>query len=418
MTSRKTRTKSSCALIILTVMAGQAFYCVPPKAFAYSIDPTSVIADGATKVKLNSLITLVSASSTPSVDTSAAIPDQGMTPPSASLSDVSHLLQNALAEQSGPSPSSSGPPINMPTSTTGQPAATSRTSLSDTAHLLQKALAEQSPAPLPTMVAPAPISQIASTPPAPAPVVIAQKPITPPPLPAPEQNLPAQTASVPLSSMANAKLTKQEALAVQSQASNQTSVPAPSTAARSALTPPSPATTVLTDEPKDKQPASMDNAKLTLQQEVAAQSAVAPSSEQPDAKISEVALNTRLTPSENAVKSDITAQWSEKLEILEQENIALRDKLQVVKPDNLSDIRMDVVTKIREDVLRARVGELEQEVNKLHMDKEKESETASAVPPVKASALTSKDQAIPPPPPGKIPAVQSKPLITGPLAAP
>ena len=64
---------------------------------------------------------------------------------------------------------------------------------------------------------------------------------------------------------------------------------------------------------------------------------------------------------------DPSKPWSDQIEVLERENIALREKLHLNETDRFSDIRVDAVAQIHEEVLRARVAELEKEIDKLHM---------------------------------------------------
>jgi hypothetical protein len=68
-----------------------------------------------------------------------------------------------------------------------------------------------------------------------------------------------------------------------------------------------------------------------------------------------------------AVRPEQARAWAEELQLLERENQALRAKLHLNEADPLADIKVDAVTQIREDVLRARVVELEKELDKLHM---------------------------------------------------
>ena len=55
------------------------------------------------------------------------------------------------------------------------------------------------------------------------------------------------------------------------------------------------------------------------------------------------------------------------LQALEQENQALRQKVGMNETDRLSDIKIDAVSQIHEDVLRARIAELENQMNKMNM---------------------------------------------------
>jgi hypothetical protein len=69
----------------------------------------------------------------------------------------------------------------------------------------------------------------------------------------------------------------------------------------------------------------------------------------------------------DAVKPETMHAWEKQLEILEQENQALRQKLRLSVDDPLRDIEVDAVSTIHEDVLRARITELEQQIDKLNM---------------------------------------------------
>lgn len=62
------------------------------------------------------------------------------------------------------------------------------------------------------------------------------------------------------------------------------------------------------------------------------------------------------------LRQELWKEWSEKVILLEQENKALRGELAHTKADPLQDIRMDAVAKIKEQVLRERIIELEREV--------------------------------------------------------
>ncbi len=62
------------------------------------------------------------------------------------------------------------------------------------------------------------------------------------------------------------------------------------------------------------------------------------------------------------VRQELWKEWSEKVILLEQENKALRGELANTKADPLQDIRVDAVAKIKEQVLRERIIELEKEV--------------------------------------------------------
>ncbi len=73
----------------------------------------------------------------------------------------------------------------------------------------------------------------------------------------------------------------------------------------------------------------------------------------------------------------IIASWTEKVELLERENIALRDRLKLGETDKLNDIRVDAVTRIHENVLRERVAELEKELDKMHFQQGADSESSS-----------------------------------------
>ncbi len=59
--------------------------------------------------------------------------------------------------------------------------------------------------------------------------------------------------------------------------------------------------------------------------------------------------------------------WAQQLQALERENQALRQKLHLAENDRLGDIRVDAVANIREEVLRARIDELENALNKQQM---------------------------------------------------
>lgn len=77
----------------------------------------------------------------------------------------------------------------------------------------------------------------------------------------------------------------------------------------------------------------------------------------------------QMTPVDSgSITPEMARIWAENLQQLEKENQVLRAKLGMKDTDPLSDIKVDVVEKIREEVLRARVIELEKELDKLHMD--------------------------------------------------
>lgn len=82
-------------------------------------------------------------------------------------------------------------------------------------------------------------------------------------------------------------------------------------------------------------------------------------------KASEVAGEVVPLTGDNAttdVRQELWKEWSEKVILLEQENKALRGELANTKADPLQDIRVDAVAKIKEQVLRERIIELEKEV--------------------------------------------------------
>jgi hypothetical protein len=69
----------------------------------------------------------------------------------------------------------------------------------------------------------------------------------------------------------------------------------------------------------------------------------------------------------NPVDTDLAQpkEWSNVMEVLETENIALRDKLRLKDTDKLSDIRVDAVSHIREQALRNRISDLEKQIDTL-----------------------------------------------------
>lgn len=118
-------------------------------------------------------------------------------------------------------------------------------------------------------------------------------------------------------------------------------------------------------------------------------------------------LDQPMQPSSVGNSSDmdpkVIQSWTDKLEILERENIALRDKLQLKDTDKLSDIKVDAVAQIHENVLRDRVAELEKELDKLHM--QQDPNNAPDQPKADDLAKAVKGAIPPPPPAGKADAV-------------
>lgn len=105
--------------------------------------------------------------------------------------------------------------------------------------------------------------------------------------------------------------------------------------------------------------------------------------------------------STSAQTEELIKQWEDKLEILEKENIALRDKLQFKDTDKLSDIKVDTVNQIREDVLRARVIELEKQLDKMRMEGDPNN-SPDVTKPINSDAAKTIQKAatpVPPPPP-------------------
>lgn len=93
------------------------------------------------------------------------------------------------------------------------------------------------------------------------------------------------------------------------------------------------------------------------------------------------------------LKQELWQEWNEKLGLLEQENIALRDKVSKNKEDPLRDIRVDAVAAIKEQVLRDRIIELEKELL-AQQAKAKENTLSEAAKNAAANAM---------PPSGKLP---------------
>jgi polyhydroxyalkanoate synthesis regulator phasin len=103
-----------------------------------------------------------------------------------------------------------------------------------------------------------------------------------------------------------------------------------------------------------------------------------------------------LTPiDQGAVSPEQAHAWAEEMQMLERENASLRDRLQANMADPLADIKVDAVTQIREDVLRARVVELERELDKLHMNHD--GDLPQKTTPGKPSAEATPTTALTPP---------------------
>jgi hypothetical protein len=105
---------------------------------------------------------------------------------------------------------------------------------------------------------------------------------------------------------------------------------------------------------------------------------------------------TPLKPENEAAAANEATAWAAQLQILERENQALRSKLQMNETDHLSDIKVDAVAKIHEEVLRDRVAQLEKELDKLSMQKDRALPQKTATPPT-------------PPTPAQIPALLPTP---------
>lgn len=89
-------------------------------------------------------------------------------------------------------------------------------------------------------------------------------------------------------------------------------------------------------------------------------------------------------PENDAVAANEATAWAAQLQILERENQALRNKLQLNETDRLSDIKVDAVAKIHEEVLRDRVAQLEKELDRLSMQKDRALPQKTATPPTPA----------------------------------
>ncbi len=128
-----------------------------------------------------------------------------------------------------------------------------------------------------------------------------------------------------------------------------------------AVSPPEEAKAPETREPPD-QPAAASKPDANQTDDKAEVSAL-------KKKASEATHATDTMTSSNAgdnatpdLRQELWKEWSEKVILLEQENKALRGELAHTKADPLQDIRMDAVAKIKEQVLRERIIELEREV--------------------------------------------------------
>lgn len=70
-------------------------------------------------------------------------------------------------------------------------------------------------------------------------------------------------------------------------------------------------------------------------------------------------------PSANSSDEAITPpSWIDRLSVLERENQALRARVNLAKTEPLADIKADPIAKIREDVLRQRITDLEKELER------------------------------------------------------
>ena len=225
---------------------------------------------------------------------------------------------------------------------------------------------------------------------------------TPPPLPTPlPQPLPAP-APVMTSAVSSESSQPSPVNTVATEQTSQPHVSLPNN--------PSPTTSITNvSEPKSDK-------DILQTQEPALHEATPPSIPSPSAKIGEqeahdtedkikTALIKQNQSSSPDTNMDLVNAWEEKLEILERENIALRDKLHLKDNDKLNDIKVDAITQIREDVLHARVLELEKQLDKMRME-EDPNNNSDATKTTKEVTLKDVTKAIqnalpPPPPPGK-----------------
>ena len=76
-----------------------------------------------------------------------------------------------------------------------------------------------------------------------------------------------------------------------------------------------------------------------------------------------------VAPKTETAKQEMPRAWSEEIQVLERENQALRERLHINETDKLSDIKIDAVSQIHEEVLRAKLNELEKTLDKLNMKK-------------------------------------------------
>ena len=92
------------------------------------------------------------------------------------------------------------------------------------------------------------------------------------------------------------------------------------------------------------------------------------------AKIAEAPalLATIPLPKEPVAAPDGNKALTMEVQVLEQENQALRKKLGLGETDPLKDIKVDAVSQIHEDVLRGRIAELEKEISRMGMKNNKE----------------------------------------------
>ncbi len=101
------------------------------------------------------------------------------------------------------------------------------------------------------------------------------------------------------------------------------------------------------------------------------------------------------TKKETAISREEENVWSMQLEALERENQAMREKLHVGESDSLSDIKVDAVAQIHENVLRERIAELEKEIDKLNahthddLPQKSSSKTSITLKPNKTPDLNS-----------------------------
>ncbi len=125
---------------------------------------------------------------------------------------------------------------------------------------------------------------------------------------------------------------------------------------------------------------------------------------------------------DGGLERTLLEEWAEKMSLLEKENIALRNKMRAeIDTDKLQDLRVDPMAKIREDALRRKVEELQEEVQKTRAEAqriaaEKEALIDAQPPPLPTEENAAQDL----PPVLEIPVENTPPAppVQGPPPAP